>query len=73
MSLKAILDGFNVKNKCKVGLWLEIHPDVSDEIYEALENGVPINTVYRALKLLPGGVDFSDKTFTRHITKACSC
>lgn len=75
MSLSQVLKDLYATNHnvCKVGLWYEKQStQLIDEIAENINNGVPVLTVYRALKLMTQ-VPFSDKTWQRHLKGNCQC
>lgn len=73
VSLIQVLMDMTKKDKCKAGVWYEKQPtELVDEIAENIDRGVPVLTVYRALRLMTE-VPFSDKTWARHLKGHCQC
>ena len=59
-----------LKKSCPAGAWLsELDEADTDLIFSRLET-TPTVTVFKAIESL---VDFSDKTFVRHLKRDCPC
>lgn len=69
--LETILNTLKVRNKCKVGLWLDKQPDNFEATLNAAVEGNNKFIVYRACSKM--GMTVANSTFYRHLNKECTC